>query len=460
MHHIMHTLTFKLLFIFSLYIIPSHSLHGRAFVQNEEVDSVYKVEKDASRIAIIGAGIGGAACAYYTHKFGPNTVIDVYEQNSIAGGRLKHVTFGGEVVEVGGDAWSSVNYYLMEIMKDLIVPISNNSFDGNGKMGFFQGDGKWYTPKEELSSKLRMAEIVEGFRINLWENYKARSTLPFKTIEEFTKFGNLEQYSSATTENYLTSHKVAYDFMWGEILPIIRVIYDQNLNISAFAGIVSVLPDVTDAYSVEGGNSLLVEMLLKSSKANVLFNTKISQISFNGQYYNLSSPNMTFSAVYDKVVIAAPIEFADLQISGVAVPQITYRSFVHWYVTLVLADGLNPFYFGTSPVPDIVLTTENSTAPFVIISPQAKSESTGKIIYKIFSNGNMTSYLTRIFVGVSDSYVQVWRYTFPDLSPPMVSYQPTILGPSLFYINTMESVACAMEGSAISGRNVALLMTS
>lgn len=59
-------------------------------------------------VAIVGGGIGGAACAYFLHLFAPEVVVDVYEKESIVGGRLKHVTFGGEVCEVGGDAWSTV----------------------------------------------------------------------------------------------------------------------------------------------------------------------------------------------------------------------------------------------------------------------------------------------------------------------------------------------------------------
>jgi phytoene dehydrogenase-like protein len=79
---------------------------------NATVETTKNNNKDAtSRVAIIGAGIGGASCAYYTNKFAPSSQIDVFEQNSIAGGRLKHVTFGGEVIEVGGDAWSSVCYF-------------------------------------------------------------------------------------------------------------------------------------------------------------------------------------------------------------------------------------------------------------------------------------------------------------------------------------------------------------
>lgn len=65
----------------------------------------------SAQVAIVGAGIGGAACSYFLHQFAPDILIDVYEKNDIVGGRLKHVTFGGEVCEVGGDAWSSVSKY-------------------------------------------------------------------------------------------------------------------------------------------------------------------------------------------------------------------------------------------------------------------------------------------------------------------------------------------------------------
>jgi len=42
------------------------------------------------------------------------------------------VEFGGKLVEVGGDAWSSVNPLMQLITQKLDVAISNNTFDGNG----------------------------------------------------------------------------------------------------------------------------------------------------------------------------------------------------------------------------------------------------------------------------------------------------------------------------------------
>lgn len=59
-------------------------------------------------VAVIGGGIAGASTAFYLSQFAPGSQVDVFEKNPIVGGRLKHVTFGGAVCEVGGDAWSSV----------------------------------------------------------------------------------------------------------------------------------------------------------------------------------------------------------------------------------------------------------------------------------------------------------------------------------------------------------------
>ena len=66
------------------------------------------------RVAIVGGGIGGAACAYFLQQFAPDILVDVYEKDSTVGGRLKHVIFGGEVCEVGGDAWSSVSIIITQ----------------------------------------------------------------------------------------------------------------------------------------------------------------------------------------------------------------------------------------------------------------------------------------------------------------------------------------------------------
>ena len=34
--------------------------------------------------------------------------------------------------EIGADAWSPVNFYIQELVKDLGIDIGNSSFTGNG----------------------------------------------------------------------------------------------------------------------------------------------------------------------------------------------------------------------------------------------------------------------------------------------------------------------------------------
>lgn len=119
-----------------------------------------------------------------------------------------------------------------------------------------------------------------------------------------------------------------------------------------------------------------------------------------------------------------------------------------------------------------ILTTANSSAstPFVVVQQEATLPG-GSALWKLFSNEDVRPQLGEIFAGLAggdeEVVVQRWPYTFPRLVPVAVnasgaaSYQPIDLeagGGRLLYINTMESVASAMEGSIIAGRNAALLL--
>jgi protoporphyrinogen oxidase len=58
--------------------------------------------------------------------------IDVYESRDYIGGRLKSVEIGGQQENIGGDVWSSVNYYMCELQQELGIPLDNDSYIGNG----------------------------------------------------------------------------------------------------------------------------------------------------------------------------------------------------------------------------------------------------------------------------------------------------------------------------------------
>lgn len=60
--------------------------------------------------------------------------------------------------------------------------------------------------------------------------------------------------------------------------------------------------------------------------------------------------------------------------------------------------------------------------------------SPGQIIYKIFSNVNITkSELSKIFVNMTNTLTQHWPYTFPDMAPTQ-TYQPVQLNEGLYFV--------------------------
>ena len=73
---------------------------------------------------------------------------------------------------------------------------------------------------------------------------------------------------------------------------------------------------------------------------------------------------------YDAVVLACPIEYSNVRWEF-SIAHVAPREFVTWFVTQVVADRIDPVYFGLDPlseVPDDVLTTEASALPFAVVS--------------------------------------------------------------------------------------------
>ena len=132
-------------------------------------------------------------------------------------------------------------------------------------------------------------------------------------------------------------------------------------------------------------------------------------------------------------------------------------------MTVVRARGIDPTFFGLAPnakLPQNILTTANSAAPFNVVQLEATLPGTNLSAFKLFSNAELPEkLLSRIFSDLASVTVQVWPFTFPRLVPGAAStFQPITLAPGLRYLNGLESVASAMEGSIIAGRNAAQLM--
>eukprot|EP00038_Savillea_parva_P011123 m.195252 g.195252 ORF g.195252 m.195252 type:complete len:526 (-) comp19437_c0_seq1:52-1629(-) len=329
---------------------------------------------------------------------------------------------------------------------------------------------------KDLGDDKAMAALEGRFVWNLDANYVERGDHGvFDTVGGFLNYGGLTQFSQAAAAPYFSGAGISLNAQDYLLEPLARGIYDQNLdNMQAFSAIVAVT-SLLGADSFPGGNSLLVERMLAAVDADVRLSTRVTavQAAPPGTHGYTIVTNDTNAISVDALVIACPIEF-----TNVTFPPSTQRpvprSFQHIFVTIVRAQGVNPTYFGLpegTPIPyDNILTTRTASTvfhtPFVVVEQEA-TLSDGTSLWKLFSNTDVQSHLMHIFLGLStdpaDTVVQVWPYTFPELVPidnhTTTQYQPLTLDDNLYYVNTMESVASAMEGSIISARNIALILS-
>ena len=404
----------------------------------------------AHDVCIIGAGIGGAATAYQLSLVLPDASIVVYERSNYIGGRLKSILFHGAQVNLGGDAWTSANENMMALQEKLQIPLDTENYGGNGKTSVWNGRTLLRTDTFDPITDGEVYVALELLKTNLRKNYRDLP-IPFSSIREYVSVG-LEDYMTTSAESFADKWKWSSYFKRVLWEPLTRTIYDQELNMTLFGALVSLLSEER-SFAAKGGNNKFVEALFNASSAVIKLKTQVGRISGT----NLYDTNGNLLANCNVTVLAAPMEMAMIQ----GLPEIPLRTYHHWWVTMVASSGFNASYFGlpaTSTIADSLLTTQNSSSSWTTCAVLAKGNNATKI-FKCFSNRDISPELDQLFMGPGVDHVsQYWGHTFPNMVPGVESFQPIELAPRIYYLNTMESVAVAMEGSVIAGRNVANLI--
>ncbi|MBE3555216.1 MAG: hypothetical protein IMW85_09595, partial [Thermicanus sp.] len=165
--------------------------------------------------------------------------------------------------------------------------------------------------------------------------------------------------------------------------------------------------------------------------------------------------------LFDAVVIAAPLEEADLQWEGLSFSAEKWmkRKYQVNHVTLV-AGHLHPAYFGlrsNEEIPQLIMTRHKKEIPFAAMGLMGHTEDGKEGIYKIFSTEKLDEpFLSRLFTDSSDTLEIPWK-AYPVLVP-MKEWPPFRLGEGLYYVNGMESAVSTMETEAIAAKNVVNLL--
>ncbi|XP_035233790.1 prenylcysteine oxidase-like [Stegodyphus dumicola] len=289
----------------------------------------------------------------------------------------------------------------------------------------------------------------------------------------FTTVNGLLEYMSPSFRN-LTQESIGSYLMkkgYPKLLleelvqSVMMVNYGQTNKISAFAGFVSLAGADNNLWSVKGGNKLVPEGLLKESKASVVSGDVLEIINSGDTFslkYNETSPSgNTEVQNYDIIIIAAPFIKGNKNIKFTDFPKdfSQYETTYHRTVATFVKGDLIPSAFNVNSVPEEILTFKNSLLFNSIgkVTPVSDTPTKGKKkVYKVFSQQLLTpKNIDELFQNVEILKEKDWL-AYPEYKPPE-SLSPFMLYPRLYYINSIELSASAMEMSAVAGKNVALL---
>lgn len=233
-------------------------------------------------------------------------------------------------------------------------------------------------------------------------------------------------------------------------------------------------------WSVNGGNKLVPELLLKDSKAKVIpasvTSIRLKDDQFVVRYnstagHHLSSDvtevendvenNVQVEDIYDIVIVATPLiqDVTNIRFEGFPRPIHNFKGKYHRTVCTIVSGEINRSYFKLPPGLDCSLTTTTDTDYNSLSLLYPANCTTSKLtsnVWNLFSQVPLSEEkIGRMFNKVYEKHVTDWL-AYPHYTPPE-NLGPFILHPGLYYVNSIEWAASAMEMSAIGGRNAALL---
>ncbi|XP_020840986.1 prenylcysteine oxidase 1 [Phascolarctos cinereus] len=447
------------------------------------------------KIAIIGAGIGGTSASYYLRqKFGKEVKIDVFEKGKV-GGRLATLNVKGQSYESGGSIIHPLNLHMKRFVKELDLPtvqcVGGLMGIHNGEHLVFEESGwfiinmikfLWHYGFQFLRMHMWMEDVFDKFmRIYRYQSHD----YSFSSVEGLMHALGGDEFTGMLNRTIFQSMQKAgfsEKFLNEIVTPVTRFNYGQDAGINGFVGAVSLAGIDSGLWAVEGGNNRVCEELLKFSRASLISGT-VMHIEEKARNTQTGGPKKAYEVtyktdsgintdLYDIVMVATPLTSKTSHITFLnfnpPIPDFHQYHLYHLVSTLVRG-RLNPPFFGLAATDSVglsnILTTDtpNSFVYSIAVSTPVKKEAslqskptTDSAVWKIFSSGSLTKEQLNLLFASYDSVEEQEWLAYPQYNPPE-KCPPIILHDRIYYLNSIEWAASAMEMSAIAAHNAALL---
>ena len=438
------------------------------------------------RVAVIGAGAAGTFAAYQVHKrLGNEAKITVYEKLEHAGGRVWDVNFAGSTFEAGGAVLHSSGKHTYEIM-DMVGSkegVPGVSMDGDDETyGWWTDKGFPVFSHSSLVSMalgiLKHVGPLSALKVTnhakdmaakwdgIYEIQAAGKT--YLTVEELLDAVQEREPAGISLGDYLAKLGVNDRMAKDIVEPITHNMYNQGLEMNAFAGLVGLAGAGLAGghlFAIEGGNWTVFQKTLEHIKVDFRTKTQVSGVDVTAAP---ESPHgFTFQVkttdgaedTFDAVILAAPPVMCGFDFiregQPIAIAKNPYQT-VH---TRFVVGTLDHAYFKANPakpLPSTIFTADSAGAPFKSVGVTGFSPDYNSRVYKIFSaDHHMTDEeLSQIFTVVHDDYELVWRGAYPILTTD-VEHVPFKIQPGLYFACAFETAAGSVEVEAVSAINAA-----
>ena len=406
-------------------------------------------------LAVIGAGIGGCSAAYFARKYLPNSKVTVYEMRNRVGGRV--LTFNGEKMksEIGAAFFNPTNKTVCDLVEEMGLKIKKHeeSIDiavWNGtEIIFKSSQPMFYTMLKMFKYKLSVPKLLFMLReANGKINKLYKKEKPAEFWELFESVG-LDKWYKMPFDQILVEMGIARKFIDEIITPITRIIYSQNAELGGFAGLSSLLGVYGESmYSLKDGNNVLPRKLLDASDSKLELGSKVKSIekTSKGSFRVLAGEN---TSVFDAVIVAAPLEVADITFEGVANQKRQAREYQKIYIRLMKGQ-IDSRYFNlesSTKLPSIILTSkEADPITRFSITESTKDDSWVTVTSTEPISNNL---LDELFKNGRTILDHTWSAAYPVFKP-IQKIPSSCLEKGLLYLNAIESAASSLESSTFA----------
>lgn len=478
----------------------------------------------APKIAIIGAGIAGASAAYHLHDQYAQADFDitVYEAEPQVGGRVKSAkvydgAYTVQQVEIGAKSFFTDDKCLQSLIDETglrrklqpehPVKKSLGVWDGTSFILRGEGDLKGRTWTDWARYAWRY-----GFSVNSVRTWLSEKLPPFQRLLGRWEYvnrnipGDIENLGLTaelkTNAWSFLQHLTSPEFSREVVQATTRAWLGQNLaSMHGLAVLAAMNPASTNSL-VNGGNHKLIERLIKLSNVDLHLNTTVTKIQRSPKRkYRLTvktpsrhddqSPSNPEKADYDAIIIAAPLQMAnlefDIDIPIAAASSSSSRPYTSRHIThFTSPNPLSSIYFNLSTsissMPSKIYTTTTNIStppPFFSIEHSLASLSSQRDtcipqtenMYKILSASPLLNSTILTLLGQDPSRAledvgvrwvsrKEWKYAFLEKYGGRVTtmLDDIEIADGIFYTGFADELVSSLEMSCRMGRRVADLV--